>query len=784
MKPLNVLVTLLVILVLGSSGVPAAENGGGGAPSHLWADAGKSDEKEKPDEIAIQLKITDATAPSLVRVEYTLRYDKGEPPSGSGFRIRCPNCGSWHGFDESETVKEERPLESPGFVLTPTRVITPDVMIHPRFVKSIAVRYGDEVVSAKVSGWGKDQNATFLDLDKPLTGAKALNFTPDAEGPYYAVVHARRNGVWTTGVKALSKAISTREDGRRFISAPSYCLIVNDDAVPVGMSMTGELRVDDSWKGAPLEWEILSAKEMGELLEGVTATSRGGVLRVALSFRSPKKSGRGFSRYSDDEDEGKTERNVPGLLIDEKRVLVLVNLKPKVTGRLARVVVHTQDGEKVKAAFDCTLTDYGCFLASLDKPLPGKLTLSSEKITDFLNRVLLAADIRLQGETRSDYFNHRRIVGYEIGWRRNLYPEIPDGGEGKSFLFDSEGRLVAFPVSRRQKASVEERWSYDGAVLTASGDFKQLLSDLTARDASKPGAEKQWSRHIDPSNVPLTEEQENRLAWVGMELQPLNKELARANNVSKLSGDGKIGALVSYVYQGSPAEKAGVEIGYILLRLHVEGHPKPLEVQIEPYGFLGRAFPWEQYDQLTEQYFDRMPRPWPPAENTVSRALTDLGFGKKFRAEFFSDGNVIYKDSEVVQSPPHYDSARKHKSEPLGLTVRDLTYEVRRYFHKKDDDPGVIVSKIEPGSKASVSGIKPYEIITHVNRAPVMSADDFSKLIVDREELRLSVKRMTKGRVVLIKLKGHPKSAATKPATDPLPRKAATTREGAPGARP
>ena len=54
-----------------------------------------------------------------------------------------------------------------------------------------------------------------------------------------------------------------------------------------------------------------------------------------------------------------------------------------------------------------------------------------------------------------------------------------------------------------------------------------------------------------------------------------------------------------------------------------------------------------------------------------------------------------------MQGPPSYDSAPKYKQEALGLTVRDMTYEVRRYLQKKDDDPGVVISKIELGSKAS-----------------------------------------------------------------------------------
>ena len=99
MKPLNILTTLLVLLVLGS---PLTH-----------AETEKTDEKKEPDEMAIQLKITDAMAPSLVRVEYMLRYDKGEPPSGSGFRSRCPNCGSWHGYNESKTVKQVMGMVGP-----------------------------------------------------------------------------------------------------------------------------------------------------------------------------------------------------------------------------------------------------------------------------------------------------------------------------------------------------------------------------------------------------------------------------------------------------------------------------------------------------------------------------------------------------------------------------------------------------------------------------------------------------------------------------------------------
>jgi len=199
----------------------------------------------------------------------------------------------------------------------------------------------------------------------------------------------------------------------------------------------------------------------------------------------------------------------------------------------------------------------------------------------------------------------------------------------------------------------------------------------------------------------------------------------------------------------------------VLLRLHIQGQRAPMEVRLDQYGdpFGGEPFPWDQLDQVPDRMHDQIPKPWPPAEDTLTRALTDLGFGKKYSAEYFADGKIQSAALEVVPSPPHYDSAPRFKSDALGLTVHDLTFEVRRYFQLKADDPGVIVSNVKPGSKASVAGIKPYEIVLQVNGAAVASVKDFEKLCDKQEELRFAVKRMTKERQVKIKTTG----ATTKP---------------------
>ncbi len=682
-----------------------------------------------------QSAVVDAVSGSLVRVEYTLQFDKGEAPTGGG---PCPNCGGYHDGGSDVYIDQERPLETAGFLVSPKRVVAPDNIIHPRFIKRIDVRFGDQLVEARPFARAIGQSALFLELDQPLSDAKPLVFDPAKKRPYLAVTYGFEDGAWTINAEPLGMAISVTENGRRFIPITGRCLITDKEGTPVGISMSDRLPVDDSWRGSPLNWAVLPAEEMSKRLEALREASDKSLLRVTLNFRSPKKKAEQYRSYGyHSEDEKAAVREVKGALVDERTVLVLVKLDPNVTARLERITVHPDEGEPVPAKFAYTLTDYGCFLVTLEKPLEGAVAFSSQDILESRNKLLLSAEIRIQGEKRIPYYGHKRIPSYEIGWRRNIYPHVP-GFTPNLFLFDSDGALLIIPVARREKVSLKERWDSERAVAVPVVLMVDVLSDL--------------AKHTDPSNVPLSEEEENRLAWMGVELQALNKELARANNVSDLTGDGQTGALVSYVYSDSPASQADIEVGYILLRLHVEGQPKPLEVRLESdrYGF--REFQWDQLDMMPEEYLERIPGPWPSAENNFTRALTDIGLEKKYTAEFFHDGEVIRKEFLITRGPPHYNSAPRHKSKALGMTVRDLTYEVRRYFQKKPDDAGVIVSKIESGSKASVGGIKPFEIITHVNDSPVANVGDFEKLIADQEELRLSVQRMTRTRLVKIKM--------------------------------
>jgi hypothetical protein len=701
-------------------------------------------DKESATTAAETVEALRAVKPHFVKVEYWLQMDKGQEPDVTGWGYRCPNCGGWHYDGGGGSLEEQRPMETMGVLIADDKVLTADVMTEPRFIRRIEVRQGDALVTAQAGAIGRNCQGRVLKLDKPLPGARPAGFDAQREGPYLVTTYSRTDGRWTLSAAPLSTTGGLRDDGTSFASVDQTGLVVDKDGKPVGMIFGGKLSAPDAWKGDPLtSWDFISASDYDKLLDRTGKRADAAVLRVVLNFRSPRKEDQdaGMMPYDfDDEDTGgtATEKYALGLLLSETRLLVLSELAPKTTARLERIRVHTAEGKVIAADFDGSLREYGAFFAELREPLPGAVkTSDQEGLED--RRLLPTVTVTLRGGQREARAKHTRFAGSELGFRSQLNPDFMSHDEN-SFVFRPDGRLLSMPLGRRRTPG-DSGYGYYGR---GSRPVYADRIDTIVRDLASA---------IDTSNRPLSEAEEARLAWMGVQLQPMTPELAKANKVSHLLRGGRTGGIVSFVYPDSPADKAGVKVDDILMTLHLPDRMKPIEVTVESRHMFGASgFPWEQLDNLPEHLFDRVPKPWPALENSLTRTLTDLGFGREYTAKFFRDGEVIEKDFTVVESPEHYEMAPKHKCEPLGVTLRDLTFEVRRYFQMDEDDPGLIITRLEPGSKGAVGGLRPYEIVREVNGKPVATLEDFAKAVAGQKELRLAVKRMTRNRVLRIEL--------------------------------
>lgn len=704
-------------------------------------------------------KTADAVAPSLVLVEYTVKYDRGDAPEAQGATRRCPNCGEYHVDEVDGLIKEERPLIMPGFLIAPDKVIAADPLMNSRFVERMAVRANDQLIPATIAGYAARQNAVVYKLERPVPSAKVLECDAKSAPPFLAITHEYDDGEWKTFAQPVSESVITRIGEGRFRAAPSSALIVDSAGKGIGLCFNEELPLDDSWKGSPLNWTLVTVEDIAAAQK---QRANLGVYRVTLNFRSPaeKKSSRRWGMDDvDEEDEDDyesgsmsvTERQALGIAYDSSKLLILSSLSSKLTARLEKITVHFPDGASAVATFQCSLRDFGAIVANLEKPVPKTVSFSSRNILKLRHQLLFAPSISITGDRLTRYDGHQRMRIYRTGWKGRVYPRSVGLSSG-TFIFDDDGALLAFPIKLREKVTVKEEYSSEYALVTPASYVSEVLKQLDAKDT-------------DPNNIPLEEKDENRLAWLGVELQGLNYDLARANGVSDVTRNGEIGAIVTYVYPNSPASESGVQVGQILLQLDIPGHPKPYEIDMSNDNENLFEFPWEALERLPAEMFDELPAPWPPIETSLTRALTNLGFGTKFTAEFVKNGETTRKDFTVVACPPHFETSPHFESEGLGLTVRDLTFEVRRYLQFKPEDPGVVVSKVEPGSRAAVAKVIPFEIITHVDGTPCKDIKQFEELI-KKPTFQLTVKRKSVGRIVRIDLSSVVKEQDDEPESE------------------
>ncbi|HIF52289.1 MAG TPA: DegQ family serine endoprotease [Thiotrichaceae bacterium] len=171
---------------------------------------------------------------------------------------------------------------------------------------------------------------------------------------------------------------------------------------------------------------------------------------------------------------------------------------------------------------------------------------------------------------------------------------------------------------------------------------------------------------------------EVKRGFLGVSMQDLNPALAEAFGL-----EGQHGAIVNQVMKGSPADKAGLVTGDIVLSTDA----KPIKNAADLHNRIGI-----------------------------------LPVGAKILFKVLRDG----KESEVMvtvdESPKAISSSPKAINELLkGVTVGDID-KANPYFGKVE---GITVKAVQRGSIAWRSGLRSADIITSVNKAPVKSLQEF-----------------------------------------------------------
>lgn len=169
-------------------------------------------------------------------------------------------------------------------------------------------------------------------------------------------------------------------------------------------------------------------------------------------------------------------------------------------------------------------------------------------------------------------------------------------------------------------------------------------------------------------------------AWLGVYIQDLTPEMAEKFGLPEAKG-----ALVADISKGSPAEKAGIKRGDVILK--VDGKETPT------------------VSSLQQEIRSRRP-------------------GDRVRLEIWRDRQSIVLEATLGELKESGTAIPEVQKIDLGFEVEEITPDlVERYSLRTSR--GVVITNVRAGSPADEAGLRPGDVILEVNRNEVTSLEDW-----------------------------------------------------------
>jgi serine protease Do len=209
----------------------------------------------------------------------------------------------------------------------------------------------------------------------------------------------------------------------------------------------------------------------------------------------------------------------------------------------------------------------------------------------------------------------------------------------------------------------------------------------------------------------LKSEGEVTRGWLGVAIQDLTAEMAEYYGLKDRKG-----VLVADVFEGDPADKAGIQAKDII----IEVNDKKIETS----------------RQLTTM-------------------IAGLKVGETARVEVFRDGKSKTFAVKLARRSDEKLTSRKappkHEEEELGIRVTDLTSEMAERFNL-GEAAGVVVVGVESDSKGSEAGVRVGDIIKEINHQEIEIVKDYTaavRKIKTGESVNLFIWRKNAGFLII-----------------------------------
>jgi serine protease Do len=174
--------------------------------------------------------------------------------------------------------------------------------------------------------------------------------------------------------------------------------------------------------------------------------------------------------------------------------------------------------------------------------------------------------------------------------------------------------------------------------------------------------------------------------FLGVMIQNLTPDLATAFKLNSITG-----ALVGDVNSGSPADKAGLKSGDVIMQLNGQ--------------------PIEDASQLKLRVAET------PPGSKVQLTVNRNGESKTFDVTL---GNL--PENKVAKTAEESGTAQKEAL--AGVGVADLDQNTRAELDIPPQVQGAVITQVAPESAAYQAGLRPGDVITELNHKPVKNAQD------------------------------------------------------------
>lgn len=201
--------------------------------------------------------------------------------------------------------------------------------------------------------------------------------------------------------------------------------------------------------------------------------------------------------------------------------------------------------------------------------------------------------------------------------------------------------------------------------------------------------------------------------WLGVMVQPVDENIATAMGLDKPKG-----ALVASVVKNSPADKAGIKVGDIIV------------------GF----------DEKEIDSTNKLPRI--VGETPIDKKVPVVVFRDNRKQTLYAVVAKPDKEDPFSNDSENQKTSEKNSKTVLGVKVTNLNDDTRRIYGIDSSAKGVIVTDIEKTSIMAFTGVRSGDVIVSVNQKAVNNIDDFEKAFDD-------IKRKGKGSAaILVSRKG------------------------------